>query len=566
MKKTIRLSIITLICVLMMFQPWVVNAQASVTDAEKIATQTDAQEQSYPEVQPSETEEIRVEQEMGQVSLTDIQTMDMGRYVIVGVDQPQRKNVSYRWQVYDFSTGSWTVVHEWTTATCVFWVPTHTGDYNLYVQAMSNGQVVSSYAKLHYFSGCVTTLKNISFQEGKGVCSYNVAYDTNDTELKFCWQAYDVSRGSWQTIRDWASESAGNWVPSHDGDYFLYVQAKGGDGKVSSQLLVCHVDAPHITSFTQNAMSGYVNENMVLRGSYVDPTSSVGKEQYLVFDGTYWNKVPAQDGYAAWYPTREGSYLLCYEIYDKNGNRIEQKFQPFTIRTPYVRFGDMQISQMSSLKYKIQANIDTNDVNVQYQWLYYDVANNMWSQISDWSNTTSIDWTADGERYYWIQVRARLRDGTITTCTKGIVATKMPTEQEKMLNLANTYASATNYLILVNGETHKVGVFSGSRGNWKLEYYWDCSDGKKSTPTVRGVFTVAAKGYYFDSGDARCFYYTQFYGDYLFHSVLYDKKTGNLADGRLGMGLSHGCVRLKIENAKWIYDHIPAGTKVVVYN
>ena len=80
------------------------------------------------------------------------------------------------------------------------------------------------------------------------------------------------------------------------------------------------------------------------------------------------------------------------------------------------------------------------------------------------------------------------------------------------------------------------------------------------------MFTVAAKGYYFDSGDARCFYYTQFYGDYLFHSVLYDKKTGNLADGRLGMGLSHGCVRLKIENAKWIYDHIPAGTKVVVYN
>ena len=185
MKKTIRLSIITLICVLMMFQPCVVNAQASVTDAEKIATQTDAQEQSYPEVQPSETEEIRVEQEMGQVSLTDIQTMDMGRYVIVGVDQPQRKNVSYRWQVYDFSTGSWTVVHEWTTATCVFWVPTHTGDYNLYVQAMSNGQVVSSYAKLHYFSGCVTTLKNISFQEGKGVCSYNVAYDTNGRHMTF---------------------------------------------------------------------------------------------------------------------------------------------------------------------------------------------------------------------------------------------------------------------------------------------------------------------------------------------------------------------------------------------
>jgi hypothetical protein len=37
-------------------------------------------------------------------------------------------------------------------------------------------------------------------------------------------------------------------------------------------------------------------------------------------------------------------------------------------------------------------------------------------------------------------------------------------------------------------------------------------------------------------------------------------------DGRLGMGLSHGCVRLDINNAKWIYDNIPRNTTVVVYN
>lgn len=36
-------------------------------------------------------------------------------------------------------------------------------------------------------------------------------------------------------------------------------------------------------------------------------------------------------------------------------------------------------------------------------------------------------------------------------------------------------------------------------------------------------------------------------------------------DGRLGMHLSHGCVRLQIDNAKWIYNNIPRGTTVVVY-
>ena len=38
-----------------------------------------------------------------------------------------------------------------------------------------------------------------------------------------------------------------------------------------------------------------------------------------------------------------------------------------------------------------------------------------------------------------------------------------------------------------------------------------------------------------------------------------------LVDGRLGINASHGCVRLALTNAKWIYDNIPVGTKVVIY-
>ena len=108
-------------------------------------------------------------------------------------------------------------------------------------------------------------------------------------------------------------------------------------------------------------------------------------------------------------------------------------------------------------------------------------------------------------------------------------------------------------------------IFAGSAGAWNLLYNWQCAPGKPSTPTVGGQFTVGSKGYYFDSGNARCYWYTQFCGDYLFHSVLYSKYNGSLMDGRVGMQLSHGCVRLPIQNAKWIYDNIPTGTKVVVF-
>ena len=137
----------------------------------------------------------------------------------------------------------------------------------------------------------------------------------------------------------------------------------------------------------------------------------------------------------------------------------------------------------------------------------------------------------------------------------------------KMLAKAQVYSSNTRYLILVDRAACKVGIYTGKAGAWNQSKFWSCSPGKPSTPTVSGTFTVQGKGYYFDSGKARCFYYTQFKGNYLFHSVLYAQTStpSRIIDGRLGMQLSHGCVRLDVNNAKWIYDNIPRGTKVVIY-
>lgn len=140
----------------------------------------------------------------------------------------------------------------------------------------------------------------------------------------------------------------------------------------------------------------------------------------------------------------------------------------------------------------------------------------------------------------------------------------IPRDQLDMSRLANLYGSSTNWLIMVNTTTCRVGIYRGARGMWTQQAYWLCSPGAPGTPTVLGQYTVGAKGYVFGRGYS-CYYYTQFYGDYLFHSILYDQGTFNVQDGRLGQQLSHGCVRLSLENAKWIWDNIPTGTKVVTY-
>ena len=167
--------------------------------------------------------------------------------------------------------------------------------------------------------------------------------------------------------------------------------------------------------------------------------------------------------------------------------------------------------------------------------------------------------------YYMYDNGVMARDTTIDGYYLQPNGAMMTAEQYNMYLRAQMYGSSTGYLILVDRAACRVGVFSGRSGSWNMVYFWACAPGTAATPTVGGEFTVQGKGYYFDSGSSRCYWYTQFYGNYLFHSVLYSKYNGSLVDGRVGIPLSHGCVRLEINNAKWIYDNIPRGTKVVIY-
>ena len=127
-------------------------------------------------------------------------------------------------------------------------------------------------------------------------------------------------------------------------------------------------------------------------------------------------------------------------------------------------------------------------------------------------------------------------------------------------------SSSTNYLIWINTKKLYTYVFTGSEGHWNLVRSMKSTMGKPSTPTIKGTFTVQGKGSYFTVPDHEewiCKYYTQFYGDYLIHSVVYDEND-KLIDGRLGMRLSKGCVRVSLENAKYVYYNVPRNSTVYV--
>lgn len=125
-------------------------------------------------------------------------------------------------------------------------------------------------------------------------------------------------------------------------------------------------------------------------------------------------------------------------------------------------------------------------------------------------------------------------------------------------------SSKTDYYIWVDSSNFKVNIFSGMIGAWHLVKSVSCSMGAAFTPTAKGHFEIGGRGPMFRAGsDIICKYYTQFNGNFLFHTILLDN-AGIPVDSRLGYSISHGCIRLAIEDAKFIYENIPTGTAVWV--
>lgn len=76
----------------------------------------------------------------------------------------------------------------------------------------------------------------------------------------------------------------------------------------------------------------------------------------------------------------------------------------------------------------------------------------------------------------------------------------LPADMMTMLNRANSYSSSTSWLIMVDRQACRLGVFRGQRGSWSYAQYWTCSTGAPSTPTPTGEYTVTGKGYSFGHG------------------------------------------------------------------
>lgn len=127
-------------------------------------------------------------------------------------------------------------------------------------------------------------------------------------------------------------------------------------------------------------------------------------------------------------------------------------------------------------------------------------------------------------------------------------------------------SSKTPYLVYLNLDKQMTYIYEGSNNNWSLVKEFNSSTGIEGKETPKGIFAVTDRGDWFYSQEFQqgAKYWVQFMGDYLFHSLPFDGTQENIVDYTLGTPASHGCIRLAVEDAKWLYDNIDNETKIII--
>ena len=277
--------------------------------------------------------------------------------------------------------------------------------------------------------------------------------------------------------------------------------------------------------------------------------------------GETWRSGSKKDASFSYYLGGSGTFTLWCQVTDSNGISRIQTAEVIVWRAlaPTVTDAWDMHTWTIGVNHTAPSN---NGFTFEYVWkkgMYEDTATTLGREKS--TSTSKTVWL-DSDGFYWLY--AKVTDPEGHQSYAGTRVKVISGDSVYVYNKIRNLTSPTEWLLAVDTESCLVGVYYKMPYGWEEGALWLCSPGTYYTPTVKGLFSVGSRGYYFDSYGVRCYYWTQFYGDYLFHSTTY-YTSGAPKDTRLGMHLSHGCVRLETSNAKWINETIPSGTTVYVY-
>ena len=330
----------------------------------------------------------------------------------------------------------------------------------------------------------------------------------------------------------------------------------------------------------------------IVRGRLIDPEEGTGYHAYATDDGAivrgkYYapeldcvyvadqegRLVSKPDGQDGWYVTDsiDGGMQRYYYLADLHAmdagfftvdgvNYYGLAAEGYVLRGKYSWGGIVLLG-----------NLESGELATGQGWLVtdiYDGGTQRYWLIATWENSpysgaqTGLIYV-DGGKYYGDPKQGYIdrnkyvyADRWYKANNDGWLTESESPEEGDMMLRAQGMRSPTDFLILVDTDKCRVGIFRGGNDNWNLDRFEPCVCGAPWSPTITGTYST---GYHLPvlPDWSNALYCTNITGGYFFHSVL-------SSTDELGQHLSHGCIRLDWPFAQYMQT-VPYGSTVHLY-
>ena len=404
----------------------------------------------------------------------------------------------------------------------------------------------------------------------------------------------EVYKGNTVTVRPYEENDSYKFKATGPGLHVYHLAAQDEEGQVVSITYSVTVSVSPEYKLSGSLKSNktareYVDRQVTLKGKH---TGGYGKVEYRfteVYNGRATTVQPyGEKSEYTFRTTKPGIHTYHLAIRDEEGQTISMQYSMEVVVHPDYKLtgtlkrnitGEIKENQKIVLTAKAQKGYGE-----PYLYRFTEVYNGKATTVQSYSEKNTYEFVIKGQGTHKYTVAIMDCEGQTISLSQTINIGKNGWFYElgykfyykngvKQLDLDGILPRQSSYYIEVNRTTCSVTVYAkdGNNGYIIPVKRFACSVGLPSTPTPTGTYYTPAKyRWHTLMGPSYGQYCTRIVGGVLFHSVAgYNMTSYNIRArdfNKLGQPASHGCVRLCVRDAKWIYDNCPLGTKVRIYD
>lgn len=392
--------------------------------------------------------------------------------------------------------------------------------------------------------------------------------------LKYGWTVYKDEKELY--VEDYSLHNYFEYLPRETGTYKVEVRVKDdvsiSEPMISEKIFVKNEEAIKVNFFLLDKEGPQIVDTTLnffinAEGKSLSYKWDVFKNSNEIFSKPY-----SEESFFEYIPLESGEYRFVLTIKDEYGEMLTKEAEVKILDTTKIVSLIVDKKGIQPIKTPLKFTAIAEGNSLTYDWYIYKASTIVYKSLQGKNNYIQYTPTQEGVYKAFVIVRDgngiyvdRYSEEVVIT-TNPQVAGKLTKEQAEAFVNGRNFTSKTKNFIWTNTSSNMVYVFEGTNKEWTLIRAMVCTDGAPATPTIKGTFAINGRGPLLISpgnSNVRAKYKTRIYGGYYFHSILYNAKD-QVIDPRLGQSLSHGCVRLSLENAKWVYDNIKDGTGVFI--